>query len=101
MECALYYSSIFAVENFVGLEITEPDRSNVGIYFSHSTMPRGNSAGSEQQNLDSSRFLLCDACAYLFTQADPLQLFLISGFTLAFLAGRMEGQGSVCVSGWG
>ena len=41
----LYCPSILAVENFVWLEITEPDSRNLGIYFSHNTVSRGSSAG--------------------------------------------------------
>lgn len=44
-EGASYYPRISPVENFVCLEITEPDHGNLEIYFSHNTISRGNSAG--------------------------------------------------------
>lgn len=78
-----------------------------GFIFLVIPRPEGTAQGkNSRKNLDangpaSSRLPSLWCLCVPFMQAQTLyDCFSISGFPLAFLAGRMEGQGSVCVSGW-
>lgn len=72
-----------------------------GFIFLIVPCPEGTVQGKNSRILIPLGFLLCMLVRTFSRKQTLYNCFSISGFTLAFLAGRMEGQGSVCVSGWG